>query len=69
MKTTSNLPRVMSAALAAACSLVLLATVAEQMNPQRLLAVPHVLELERVVVTAPGSQAAVAAAPADTAAN
>jgi len=68
MNTTPNLSRILSAVLAAACSLVLLATVGEQMNPTRLLAVPHVLELERVVVTAP-VQAAVAAAPAHTAAN
>lgn len=68
MNAASNLSRVISAVMAATCSLVLLATVGEQMNPSRLAAAPHVVELERVVVTAP-AQATVAAAPARTAAN
>jgi hypothetical protein len=68
MQNTSNLSRVLSAAMAAACSLILLAAVGEQMNPSRLAASPQVFELERVVVTAP-TPAAVAAAATRTATN
>jgi len=68
MQSTSNLSRVLSAAMAAVCSLVLLAAVGEQMNPSRLAASPQVFELERVVVSAP-TPAAVAAAATRTATN
>ena len=61
MKTTSNLARVLSATMAVACSLVVLASLTEQMNPTRLAAMPHVVELARVVVTAPAPAAIVAA--------
>jgi hypothetical protein len=68
MNTTSNLARVLSATMAAACSMVLLASVTEQMNPTRLAATPHVVELARVVVTAP-PPAAIVAASGQTAHN
>ena len=68
MKTASNLSRVTSAAMAALCSLCLFAAVGQLMNPTRLAVSPHVVELERVVVTAPAA-AAVAAVAARTVAN
>jgi len=68
MNTASILSRVTSAVMAAACSLCLLAAVGQQMNPSRLAANPHVVELERVVVTAPAA-AAVAVVAARTVAN
>jgi len=68
MQTATNLSRVLSAALAVACSLVLLAAVGEQMNPSRLAVSPHVQELGRVVVTAP-AQVTFAKATARTATN
>jgi len=68
MKTTSNLPRVLSATMAAACSVVLLASITEQMNPSRLAASPHVVEMARVVVTA-SAPAAIAAVAGQTAHN
>jgi len=61
MKSASNLSRVLSAAMAALCSLGLLAAVGQQLTPQ-------VVQLERVVVTAP-AHAAVAAVAARTATN
>jgi len=48
--------------MAALCSLALLATVGQQMNPSRLAATPHVFELERVVVSAPAQTTLVAVA-------
>jgi len=66
MKTTSNLARVLSATMAAACSVVLLASITGQMNPSRLAATPHVVEMARVVVTA-SAPAAVAAVAGQTA--
>jgi hypothetical protein len=68
MQTATNLSRVLSAALALACSLVLLAAVGEQMNPSRLAASPQVHELGRVVVTAP-AHTTFAKATAHTATN
>jgi len=68
MKPASNLSRVTSAAMAAVCSLGLLAAVGQQINPSRLAVSPHVVELERVVVTAPAAAAVVAVA-ARTVAN
>jgi|RhiMethySRZTD1v2_1073278.scaffolds.fasta_scaffold1271178_1 hypothetical protein len=62
MQTASNLSRVVAAAMAALCSLALLATVGQQMNPSRLAATPHVFELERVVVSAPAQTTLVAVA-------
>lgn len=67
MNSASNLSRVLSAAMAALCSLGLLAAVGQQMNPDRLAVNPHVVEFERVIVTAPA--AAVAAIPASSVAN
>jgi hypothetical protein len=68
MKSASNLSRVLSAAMAALCSLGLLAAVGQQLNPSRLALTPQVVQLERVVVTAP-AHAAVAAVAARTATN
>lgn len=69
MKTASTPSRVLSAALAAVCSLGLLAAVGQQLNPARLAASPQVVQLEPVVVMAPAPAPAVAAAQAPTASN
>jgi hypothetical protein len=64
MQTASNLSRVVAAAMAALCSLALLATVGQQMNPSRLAGAPHMFELERVVVSAPAQTTLVTVARA-----
>jgi hypothetical protein len=69
MKTASNVSRVLSAAMAAACSLGLLAAVAQHLDPGRLAVNPQVVQWERVVVTAPAPAPTVAAAQARTASN
>ena len=68
MNTASNLSRVFSAAMAVFCSLAIVAMLGQQVNPARLAATPHVVELERVVVTA-AAPATIAAAASSTAAN
>ena len=53
MQATSNLPRILSAALAVACSIGLLTVVGEELNPRRLAVNPQVFQLDPVVVKAP----------------
>jgi hypothetical protein len=67
MKTTANLTRLLSATMATACTVVLLASITQQLN-RRLAATPHVVEMARVVVTA-NAPAAVAAVAGQTAHN
>ena len=70
MRSTSNTSRILSAALAALCSLGLLVLVSEQMNPVRLANTPQVIQWEAVVVTAPApATVPIAAAAARTVAN
>jgi hypothetical protein len=67
MNTVSIPSRLISAAMAAVCSLALLATVGQQLNPSRLAQSPQVVQLEPVVVTAPAHTVAAAiAAPTAT---
>ncbi|HTT09931.1 MAG TPA: hypothetical protein VMG60_03490 [Burkholderiaceae bacterium] len=69
MKSTSIVSRVLSAAMAIACSLVLMTKLGRTMDPSRLAMEPHVVEMERVVVTAPAPAPTVATARARTMAN
>jgi hypothetical protein len=67
MNTVSIPSRLISATMAAVCSLALLATVGQQLNPSRLAQSPQVVQLEPVVVTAPAHTVAAAiAAPTAT---
>lgn len=68
MNAVSIQSRLISATMAAVCSLALLATVGQQMDPSRLAQTPQVVQLERVVVTAP-AQTVAAAIIAPTASN
>ena len=69
MDSVSNRFRILSAAMAAICSLGLLGAVGQQLNPSLLAFAPHLVELERVVVTAPAQPALAAGVAAKTAAN
>jgi hypothetical protein len=68
MNASNRLSRLISAALAVVCSLALLTLVAGPMNASRLAIEPHVVQFERVIVTAP-APASVAAVPSATATN
>jgi len=69
MNTTSNQSRLLSAAMAVLCSLALLMAVGQTLDPSRLSVVPHVVELDRVVVTAPVQPTIAAQVPGSTVAD
>lgn len=69
MKPASTiLSRIASAALAAACSLGIVAVLGQQLDPSRLAVSPQIVELDRVVISAP-APAAVATLAGSIAAN
>jgi len=66
MTSPSITTRVSSAAMAIVCCAVLMTTLGRTMDPSRLAMEPHVVEMERVVVTAPAPAPAVATLRART---